>query len=100
MSSLSRRQLLEDSMLAAAAVAAAQALPQPAEADDASPKSANDTIRHAVIGCRIRGRVHAKEFGTKPGVEVTYVCDADRQVAEELADAVEKEHGRRPKVVQ
>src|SRR5262245_61364478 len=97
MLSVSRRQFLEDSMLAAAAIAAANASPQIAEADDAPPKSANETIRHAIIGCRIRGRVHAKEFATKPGVEVTYVCDPDHELAEELAASVEKEQGRRPK---
>jgi predicted dehydrogenase len=100
MHSISRRQFLEDSMLAAAATAAAQAIPQFAAGDDAPPKSANETIRHAVIGCRIRGRVHAKEFSTKPGVEMAYVCDPDRDLAEELAAAVEKEQGRRPKAVQ
>src|SRR5207237_3229861 len=33
-------------------------------------------------------------------VEVAYVCDADRELAEELAEAVEKQQGRRPKAVQ
>jgi predicted dehydrogenase len=100
MTRASRREFLEDSMLAAAAVAAAGLAPQVVEADDVPPKSANETIRHAVIGCRIRGRVHAREFGTKPGVEVAYVCDPDRELAEELAEAVEKQQGRRPKAVQ
>jgi predicted dehydrogenase len=100
MSSLSRRQFLEDSMLAAAAVAAAQAAPKIVAAEDAPVKSANETLQHAVIGCRIRGRVHAKEFAGKPGVQVAYVCDPDRDLAEELAEAVEKQQGKRPKAVQ
>jgi len=100
MSNLNRRQFLEDSLLAAAAAAAAQAVSSTASADDVSPKSANETIRHAVIGCRIRGRVHAKEFAGKQGVEVTHVCDPDRQLADELSEAVEKQQGRRPKAVQ
>src|SRR5262245_58071043 len=100
MSSLSRRQILQDSMLAAASAAAAGAVSRGAIAEDQPPKSANDTIHHAVIGCRIRGRVHAKEFASKPGVEITYVCDPDRDLANELADAVEKQQGRRPKAVQ
>ncbi len=99
MSPLARRQFLEDSMLAAASVAVGVA-PQVAAGDDTPVKSANDTIRHAVIGCRIRGHVHAKEFAGKPGVEVAYVCDPDRDLAEELAEAVEKQQGRRPKAVQ
>jgi predicted dehydrogenase len=100
MSSYSRRQFLEDSMLAAAAAAAANIVPQRAEGQDPPVKSANETILHAVIGCRIRGRVHAKEFGGKPGVEIAYVCDPDRNLANELADAVAKERGKRPKAVQ
>lgn len=100
MSPLSRRRFLEDSMLATAAAAAAGLAPQLASADDAAVRSANETIRHAVIGCRIRGRVHAREFAGKPGVEVTYVCDPDRELADELAAAVEEQQGRRPKAVQ
>src|SRR5262245_48883969 len=100
MNSLSRRQFLEDSMLATAAMAAAATASPSVSAQEAGSKSANDTIRHAVIGCRIRGRVHAKEFGGKPGVEVAYVCDPDSQLANELAEAVEKETGKRPQAVQ
>src|SRR5688572_4435565 len=100
MSHVSRRRFLEDSMLAAAAAAAAQAVPQLAAAQDAPAKSANETLQHAVIGCRIRGRVHAREFAGRLGAEVTYVCDPDRDLAEELAEAVEKQVGKRPKAVQ
>jgi predicted dehydrogenase len=35
-----------------------------------------------------------------PGVRVAYVCDPDRDLAEELATQVEKEHGYRPQAVQ
>jgi predicted dehydrogenase len=97
---LSRRRFLEDSLLATAAAAAAGVVPQAAEADEAAPASPNETIRHAVIGCRIRGRVHAREFAAKPGVEVAYVCDPDRDLAEELAAAVGEQQGRRPAAVQ
>lgn len=99
MPSISRRQFLEESMIVAGlAAAAANAVPTLAE-DSTPSKSANETIRHAVIGCRIRGRVHAKEFGNKPGVEVAYVCDPDAKLAAELAEAVEKQTGRRPQAV-
>lgn len=101
MPSLSRRQFLEDSMIATAAAVAAGMVPQSLADEAPAPvRSANETIGHAVIGCRIRGRVHAREFAGKPGVEVTYVCDPDRELAEELAQAVEKQQGRRPKAVQ
>lgn len=73
MPSITRRQFLEESMIAAAA-AAAVCTPQ-ARAEEEAPRAANDTIVHAVIGCRIRGRVHANEFAKQAGVEIGYVCD-------------------------
>ena len=100
MAHFSRRQFLEDSILAAAAAAAAAQVPIAVAEESAPAASANDTLSHAVIGCRIRGRVHASEFAKQPGVEVTYVCDPDRELAEALATAVEKQQGRRPKAVQ
>jgi predicted dehydrogenase len=100
MSRITRRRFFEESMIATAAAAAAGSAVQRLPAQDKAPSSANDTIRHAVIGCRIRGRVHATEFGRQAGVEVAYVCDPDRQLANELAASVEKQQGRRPKAVQ
>ena len=87
MSRTTRRRFLEESMIAtAAAVAANATVPRSrAEAQGPGRASANDTIRHAVIGCRIRGRVHAAEFGRLAGVEVAYVCDPDRD--RELVEA-------------
>jgi predicted dehydrogenase len=101
MSALNRRRFLEESMLAAAAAAAATTVSiAPDASADETPRSANDTIQHAVLGCRIRGRVHAQVFGKQPGVEIRYVCDPDRELAEELATAVEMQQGRRPRAVQ
>jgi predicted dehydrogenase len=97
---ITRRQFLEESMLATAAAVALSSQAPRAQAEEKGPASANGTIRHAVIGCRIRGRVHAAEFGKQPGVEIAYVCDPDEQLAGELADSVEKQRGRRPKAVQ
>src|SRR5262245_351119 len=99
MAKVTRRQFLEESMIATAAVATGLEV-QPSQAEEKTRASANDTIRHAVIGCRIRGRVHANEFGRQTGVEVAYVCDPDQQLANELSAAVEKQQGRRPKAVQ
>ncbi len=86
-------------MIAAAVAATAGSSRQVLHADEVERKSVNDTIRHAVIGCRIRGRVHAKEFARQAGVEVAYVCDPDRQLVEELAKSVEEQQGRRPVAV-
>ena len=99
MTRITRRQFFEESMIATAVAAAVSNGPR-AQARETKRASANETIRHAVIGCRTRGRVHADEFGQQAGVEVAYVCDPDRQLADELAASVEKAQGRRPKAVQ
>lgn len=100
MRSVSRRSFLEESMISAALAASAGSVAKTVVAEDAGSKSPNETIQHAVIGCRIRGRVHAAEFGKQQGVEVACVCDPDSQLADELAAAVEKRQGKRPKIVQ
>ena len=101
MSRLSRRRFLEDSILATAAAAASSRVAHAEPNVESSSKtSPADSLQHAVIGCRIRGKVHAAEFAAQAGVRVAYVCDPDRQLAEELADSVEKKHGYRPQVVQ
>jgi len=100
MTRTTRRQFFEESMIATAAAVAAGANVPRAQGQETKRASANDTIRHAVIGSRTRGRVHAADFGRQRGVEIAYVCDPDRQLADELAASVEKAHGRRPKVVQ
>ena len=99
MSQLSRRRFFEESLFAAAAAAATSSA-MAAEPSAAPAKSANDELRHAVIGCRIRGKVHVGEFGNQAGVRIAYVCDPDVALAEELAAVVEKKHGYRPQVVQ
>ncbi len=93
-----RRKFLEESMLATAAACALPCSTSRAVEKD-SPTAADDWP-HAVIGCRIRGRVHAQEFGRIPGVRLAYVCDPDRNLADELAAQVEKDLGYRPQVVQ
>jgi predicted dehydrogenase len=100
MTRITRRQFFEESMIATATAVAAGANGPRAQAQETRPASANATIRHAVIGCRIRGRVHAVEFGRQAGVEIAYVCDPDRELADELAASVEKARERRPAAVQ
>ncbi len=101
MRKFTRRNFFEESMIATAVAAGAGSLGSVVIAeDDAGKTSPNETIRHAVLGCRIRGKVHAAEFGRMEGVEIAYVCDPDSQLAGELAAAVEKNTGKRPQVVQ
>ncbi|MFO0923738.1 MAG: Gfo/Idh/MocA family oxidoreductase [Pirellulales bacterium] len=100
MSHSHRRDFLEEMMIASAATLMAASLPRMVEASGTPNRSANETLRHAVLGCGIRGKVHAQEFSPKLGMEIGYVCDPDLQRAEELATIVEKQHGKRPQVVQ
>ena len=60
--------------------------------------AANDTIEAAVIGCGVRGEVHADQFADRHGCRVRWVCDPDRSRAEKLADRVEKRQGTRPEI--
>jgi len=110
MSDVSRRQFFEQSLFAAAAAASAGSLASGSRAfaaeaaADASTTAAktspNEVLKHAVLGCRIRGKVHAAEFAKQSGVRLAYVCDPDLELANALAAAVEKEHGYKPEVVQ
>ncbi|MDB5386522.1 MAG: hypothetical protein JWM11_2168 [Planctomycetaceae bacterium] len=96
---LSRRQFLEDSMLATAALAATVS-PQLIYAEDKPTGSPNNKVRVAVLGCRIRGKQHVAELARVPDCEIVYVCDPDRDLAAELATIVEKQQGRAPQAVQ
>jgi predicted dehydrogenase len=90
MSHVSRRQFLEDSMLAAAAAASA-AVTVPAAIAQESGQSANEKLTVAIIGCGIRGKQHARELARFADVDIAYVCDPDRdrmgEVAQQIADA-------------
>src|SRR5947207_8030498 len=97
MNSITRRQFLEDSILAAAAAAA---IPAPLRAAEQRAVSANDKITVAMIGCGIRGKQHAVELARLSDCEIAYVCDPDRdRAAEVAADLVAKKRPG-PKAVQ
>lgn len=97
-SKASRRQFLEESMLAAAAAAMAGLSPFSLRAQETS-KSANDTIRHAVIGLRNRGQDHVDEFLKCSGVEIAYLCDPDSEILEKTKRRVAEKQGRAPECV-
>ena len=98
MRSMSRRVFLEDSMLAAAALAAAAA-PRSLHAEDKPTGNPSNKLRVAVIGCRIRGKAHVAELIKAPDCEIGYVCDPDRDLTGELATVVEKQQGSAPQAV-
>jgi len=91
MSNISRRRFFEESMIvAAAAASAAQPVSALAKGGNSSP---NNTIRHAVIGCRVRGPQHVDGILPIPGVEIVSVCDPDRELAGKLAERTSHEQG-------
>ena len=97
MNSITRRQFLENSILAAAAAAA---IPGPLRAAEHRASSANDKITAAIIGCGIRGKQHADELAKLPDCEIAYVCDPDRDRAAEVAAHLVAKNRPQPKAVQ
>jgi predicted dehydrogenase len=99
MSALTRRQFFEDSLLATAAAAAASTA-STAGADEQKATSANNKITTAVIGCGIRGKVHARELARFADCDIAYVCDPDNQRAADVAAQVTDDGRPAPKAVQ
>jgi predicted dehydrogenase len=99
MNSITRRRFLEDSMLAAAAAATAS-IPTPLPAAEQRAASANDKITVAIIGCGIRGKQHASELARLSDCEIAYVCDPDRDRADEVAADLVAKSRPQPKAVQ
>lgn len=99
MHSTTRRQFLEDSMLATAALMAVGS-PQMASAEETSTGNPSNKLRVAVLGCRIRGKQHVAELSKVADCEIAYVCDPDRDLAGELAGVVEKQQGTKAQAVQ
>ena len=97
--SYNRRRFLEDSMLAtAAALAAGPASSLLADEKPQAVKSPNERLRVAVVGVRGRGGSHINAYAGGSQTEITYVCDADINVANSRADGIAKKQGWRPKV--
>src|SRR5438309_5768903 len=97
MAHITRRQFLEDSILAAAAAAS---VPLPVLAAEQHGTSANDKITAAIIGCGIRGKQHADELARLSDCEIAYVCDPDRDRAAEVAAHLVAKNRAQPKAVQ
>lgn len=98
MTHCTRRQFLEQTILAATTTAAVI----PGErllAAEKQSKSPNDRIRCAVIGAGIRGTAHAQIYSGRRDCEVAYVCDADRERGPRIAKRVAERQGREPKIV-
>jgi predicted dehydrogenase len=94
MTPLTRRVFLSQSLTAAAAAAV---LPG---CTGRKLVSANERLSVAVIGVRGRGQSHVRAFSSREDCQVTYVCDADRDVGGPSAERLGRQFGRRPKFVE
>jgi predicted dehydrogenase len=99
MKTQTRRQFLEDSMFAAASVAAASAVPLMSRSAQAQASSANDKLVCAVIGVRSRGGNHIDAYAGRKDCEIAYIVDVDEKVGQDKCNSIEKKTGRRPKWV-
>ncbi len=98
---ISRRQFIEDSIFASAALAATSSQlwgPQTSFSQD-KRISANERLGVAVVGCGSRGGSHINEFLADSRAQIVFLCDADMQRAKQAADHIEKKAGYRPKIV-
>ena len=99
MPTMSRRLFLEETLLAAAAVAAVEPTQVLADAAGKPSKSPNEQLNVAVIGVRGRGQGHVEGFNALKDCAVTCVCDADRNVGMKYAEKLSAK-GRKVRFVQ
>src|SRR5688572_24499551 len=92
MKTTNRRNFIQQSALATAAVTIAGA-PSLQAAD------ANRKLVLGIIGPGGMGMNHLRSVVTYKDVEIAYVCDADENRASQAASAVEKSSSKRPQVV-
>jgi len=89
-----RRQFLEQSMLATAAVAAtSSSTPYISAEEDEQSDSPSERLGVAVVGVRGRGGSHIGAFSGRKDTEILYICDPDREVGNRRASEVGKRQG-------
>ncbi len=92
----SRRQFLEESMLASAAAVVATSTHR-LSADDSASSSANERLGVACVGVRGRGGSHLNFFSGRKDTEVVAIVDVDEEVLANRAKQVGNRQGREPK---
>ncbi len=94
MTNFSRREFLEKSMFATAALSLASSTNAFAADDDTSPKG--EKLRVAVVGVKGRGGSHIAGFGEREDCEIAALVDVDETMINNRADEIEKKTGKRP----
>ena len=94
MTHFSRREFLEQSLFAAAALGAAGV---PAEARLPRARAGpNERMRVAVVGVHGQGSVHVGRWLSLPDVEIVAICDPDESVVAAPITKIEKASGKKP----
>ena len=98
MSKQTRREFIENSLLASAAAAASGSLAVQSSLAAGKPsRSPNERIRVAVLGVRGRGQAHLSAFMSRDDVEVVAVVDPDELIGREKGvKTVEKVTKKKP----
>jgi predicted dehydrogenase len=100
MSRSTRRQFLEDSLLAAAAAAIPGGAVRAALRSQAAKKRGpNELLGVAIVGVNGRGGEHVRLFLEHPETEIRYVVDADEKIGRARAAQIAREQDRPPKYV-
>lgn len=97
MTHFSRREFLERSMFATAAMTLANSQTV-FGAEEKGEANSNDKLRVAVIGINGRGTAHISGFGERKDCEIAALVDVDENVLNKRADEIEKKSGTRPAV--
>jgi len=95
MARFTRREVLEQSLLAAAAVAV-PAVPALASEPSGPRAGANELLRIGVVGVRGRGLAHVSTFSNFKDCQVVALCDIDPNSVHEATKRVETKSGKRP----
>ena len=95
----SRRQFLEDSMIAAVAAFSVGPARRALGDEETQSTSPNERLGVAVVGVRGRGQSHLRAFAERRDTEVIYVCDPDKAIGAQRVEAVAQRQGRRPQFV-
>jgi predicted dehydrogenase len=92
----SRREFLEQSMLAAAAAVSVASV-RPVHAAEGSG-AASERLRACCVGVRGRGGSHISDLLARKDCEIDAIVDADENVGEARAKAIGDKSGTKPKV--
>lgn len=94
MTNFSRREFLQQSMFATAAMSLAGS--RALQAADEPAAGSGDKLRVAVVGVKGRGGSHIAGFGGLPDCEIAALVDVDETFLNTRADEIEKKTGKRP----